>query len=120
LIEDVTGFTETLEREFPASKKRIIEAVEHEVTEVKDMEGLKLLGTFIGDNDEPLSNAIQGLLAIKGNIWKNFDIAGEESSSVHVGIVFASGVVRQSGGNSFEQFRIGGAGHSHIGNSYSV
>lgn len=114
----MTGFIDTLGKEFPASKVKNFEVVQEEVAEFKEREGLKLFCAIAGDNDKLLCEAIQELLASRGDTWKNFDIAGDESSSVHVGNAFASDAVRQSGSNSFEGFKIGGAGHSHIGDSY--
>jgi hypothetical protein len=120
LIEDVTGFVDSLEKEFPGAEKRQKALCEHEVSEISDGDSLKLLGDIAGCDDTLLTEAITATLAARGTIYRNFEINGEETAKTHVGKTFAAVEPQGGQGDTFEGFKIYGKGYTHVGNEYGI
>jgi hypothetical protein len=58
LIEDVTGFMDTLERAFPGTRERQEALCIQETSEIGGTDGLKLLGDIAGKHDTLLTEAV--------------------------------------------------------------
>lgn len=122
LIDDIISYMETLENVFPAHKtlvdKALVFTSKIEVSELSDNEDLKFLATIAGTSDKVLVEAAESTLAAKGDRWKNFDISGEDASfRAHIGNDIKAREKHQ--GSSFDTFKIGGRGFTHVGHNYS-
>jgi len=118
LVEDVTGYIDTLENLFPVAKEVLERVSLQEVSEISDDESLKMLSNMAGNDDKMLAKAAAEVLAAKGETWKNFEIAGEKSSSIYVGHDYAAGEGNGKPGSTFDTFKIGGSGFTHVGHRY--
>jgi hypothetical protein len=118
LVEDVTGYIDTLENLFPAAKEVLGEISHQEISELSNDKSLQLLSVIAGKDDEMLVKAVGEVFATKGDNWKNIEIAGEKAASIHVGHDYAAGEVHGKSGSTFDTFKIGGSGLTHVGHRY--
>lgn len=118
LIANITGYMDTLENVFPAVKEALEENSRAELSGINNNDDLKLLATVAGDSDKILVGAVKRVLAEKGDTWRNFDIAPEESGRVQIGHDFGVGVTPVSG-SEWNIFKIGGQGFTKVGHNFS-
>lgn len=120
LIEDVTGFVDALEQEFPGTRERQEALCIQETSEIGDTDGLKLLGDIAGQDDTLLMEVVTKTLAARGTTYRNFEISGEEAARTHVGKRYAAGESHGEQGDVFDGFKISGKGSTQVGNRYGI
>ena len=76
LIEDVAGFVDTLEQQFPGVQKRQEALCRQDISDIEDTEGLKLLRDVAGKDDLRLAAEVTKALTARGTqgtIFNNYD-----------------------------------------------
>lgn len=118
LTEYLTSCMDKIEGVNPTVKESLPEISQAELSSISDSADLKLLARIVGASDKVLVGAVEKLIAARGDTWENFDIAGEETSRVHVGHNYFS---NEKGSSSvFSGFKIGGKGRAHIGHTFGT
>jgi len=118
LIEGVTRSVDALDQQFPGARERQGALCKQELSEIKDTDGLKLLGDIAGKDDTLLTESVTNALAAQGTVYRNFEISGDKTAKTHVGKEYAAGESYIERGDTFEGFKISGKGSTHVGNRY--
>jgi hypothetical protein len=119
LVEDLTGFVDTLETVFPAVAQLQAVICKGEVEEFEDVKDLPILGDAAGKDDKLLVAEVVKAAARKGNHYENFEISGEDADfKTQIGDIYGAGRNREGDGNVYKGFKIGGKGSSQIGDKF--